>query len=92
MTALLALRLVTYLLVGTGVAALYGAGLIGPLGAALVVLAILVSWGHEEARERGAVRPALGWCLVATAAVAVTVDLFFLAYSLLDGMCISSSS
>ena len=86
MSALLALRLATYLLVGTGVAALYGAGLIGPLGAALVVLAILVSWGHEEARERGAVRPALGWCLVVTAAVAVTVDLFFLAYSLLDGM------
>jgi hypothetical protein len=86
MSALLALRLVTYLLVGTGVAALHGAGLIGPLGAALVVLAILVSWGHEQARERGAVRPALGWCLVATAAVAVTVDLFYLAYSLLDGM------
>jgi transglutaminase-like putative cysteine protease len=86
MSALLALRLVTYLLVGTGVAALYGAGLIGPLGAALVVLAILVSWGHEQARERGAVRPALGWCLVAAAAVAVTVDLFYLAYSLLDGM------
>ena len=86
MSALLALRLVTYLLVGTGVAALYGAGLIGPLGAALVGLAILVSWGHEQARERGAVRPALGWSLVAAAAVAVTVDLFYLAYSLLDGM------
>jgi protein-glutamine gamma-glutamyltransferase len=86
MSALLALRLVTYLLVGTGVAALYGAGLIGPVGAALVVLAILVGWGHEQARERGAVRPALGWALVATAAVAVTIDLFYLAYSLLDGM------
>jgi transglutaminase-like putative cysteine protease len=86
MSALLALRLVTYLLVGVGVTALYDAALIGPLGAALVVLAILVGWGHEQARERGAVRPALGWCLVATAAVAVTVDLFFLAYSLLDGM------
>jgi hypothetical protein len=86
MPALLVLRLVTYLMVGTGVAALYGAGLIGPLGAALVVLAILVGWGHEQARERGAVRPLLGWSLVATAAVAVTVDLFYLAYSLLDGM------
>ncbi|HXA94180.1 MAG TPA: DUF3488 and transglutaminase-like domain-containing protein [Candidatus Dormibacteraeota bacterium] len=86
MLALLALRLVTYLLVGIGVAALYGAGLIGPLGAALVGLAILVSWGHEQARERGAVRPALGYCLVATAAIAITVDLFYLAYSLLDGM------
>jgi hypothetical protein len=86
MPALLALRLVTYLLVCTGVAALYGAGLIGPLGAALVVLAILIGWGHEQARERGAVRPALGWSLVATAAVAIAVDLFYLAYSLLDGM------
>jgi protein-glutamine gamma-glutamyltransferase len=86
MPALLVLRLVTYLMVGTGVAALYGAGLIGPVGAGLVVLAILVGWGHEQARERGAVRPLLGWSLVATAAVAITVDLFYLAYSLLDGM------
>ena len=31
-------------------------------------------------------RPALGYCLVGTAAVAITVDLFYLAYSLLDGM------
>ena len=46
MPALLALRLVTYLMVCTGVAALYLASLIGPVGAALVVLAILVSWGH----------------------------------------------
>lgn len=86
MLALLALRLVTYLLVGTGVAALYGAGLIGPLGAALVGLAILVGWGHEAAREREAVRPALGMGLVGAAAVAMVVDLFYLAYSLLDGM------
>ena len=86
MPALLALRLVTYLMVCTGVAALYLANLIGAAGAALVVLAILVSWGHEHARERGAVRPALGWSLVAAAAVAIAVDLFYLAYSLLDGM------
>jgi hypothetical protein len=86
MSALLALRLVTYLLVATGVAALYGAGLIGPVGAGLVALAILVGWGHEQARARGAVRPALGYCLVGAAAVAITVDLFYLAYSLLDGM------
>jgi transglutaminase-like putative cysteine protease len=86
MSALLALRLVTYLMVCIGVAALYLANLIGAPGAALVVLAILVSWGHEQARERGAVRPALGWSLVATAAGAIAVDLFYLAYSLLDGM------
>jgi protein-glutamine gamma-glutamyltransferase len=86
MPALLALRLVTYLMVCTGVAALYLANLIGAAGAALVVVAILVSWGHEQARERGAVRPALGRTLAATAAVAIAVDLFYLAYSLLDGM------
>ncbi len=86
MPALLALRLVTYLMVCTGVAALYLANLIGAPGAALVVVAILVSWGHEQARERGAVRPSLGWSLVAAAAVAIAVDLFYLAYSLLDGM------
>jgi protein-glutamine gamma-glutamyltransferase len=86
MSALLALRLTTYLMVCTGVAALYLANLIGAAGAALVVVAILVSWGHEQARERGAVRPALGWSLVAAAAVAITVDLFYLAYSMLDGM------
>lgn len=86
MPALLALRLITYLMVATGVAGLYGAGLIGPLGAGLVGLAILVSWGHERARERGSVRPALGYGLVTAAAVAIAVDLFYLAYSLLDGM------
>jgi protein-glutamine gamma-glutamyltransferase len=86
MPALLALRLVTYLMVCVGVAALYLANLIGAPGAALVVVAILVSWGHERARERGAVRPALGWSLVATAAAAIAVDLFYLAYSVLDGM------
>ncbi len=86
MSALLALRLVTYLLVLTGVAALYGAALVGPVGASLVVLAILVGWGHEQARARGAVRPALGYGLVGAAAVAILIDLFYLAYSILDGM------
>ena len=31
------------------------------------LLAILIGWGHEQARARGAVRPALGYCLVGTA-------------------------
>ena len=86
MSALLALRLVTYLLVLTGVAALYAAALVGPVGASLVLLAILVGWGHEQARARGAVRPALGYGLVGAAAVAILIDLFYLAYSILDGM------
>jgi transglutaminase-like putative cysteine protease len=32
------------------------------------------------------VRPVLGYCLVGAAAVAIAIDLFYLAYSLLDGM------
>jgi transglutaminase-like putative cysteine protease len=86
MPAMLALRLVTYLLVGDGIAALYMAGLIGPLGVALVVAAILVSWALERARERGALRPAVAWGLVGTAAFAIAADLVYLAQTLLDGM------
>jgi len=86
MPALLALRLVTYLVVGDGIAALYLAGLIGPVGVALVVAAVLVSWALERARERGALRPAVAWGLVGTAAVAIAADLVYLAQTLLDGM------
>ncbi|HET8579197.1 MAG TPA: DUF3488 and transglutaminase-like domain-containing protein [Methylomirabilota bacterium] len=86
MSGMLALRLVTYLLVGDGIAALYLAGLIGPVGVALVVTAILVSWALERARERGALRPAIAWLLVGTAAAAIAADLVYLAQSILDGM------
>jgi hypothetical protein len=83
---MLALRLVTYLLVCDGIAALYLAGLIGPLGAAFVVLAMLASWWLERARERGVVRPAVAWGLVGAAAVAIATDLVYLASTALDGM------
>ncbi len=83
---MLALRLVTYLLVCDGIVALFLAELIGPLGATLVVLAMLTSWWLEGARERGAVRPALAWGLVGAAAVAIAMDLFYLASTVLDGM------
>ena len=86
MSSMLALRVVTYLVVGDGIAALYLAGLIGPLGVALVVAAILVSWALERARERGALRPAVAWGLVGTAAAAIAADLFYLAQSVLDGL------
>lgn len=82
----LGLRLVTYLLVGDGIAALYVADLIGPLGAGLVALAIAASFWHERARRRGFVRPALAWTLVGVAAVAIAVDLVYLASTVLDGM------
>jgi transglutaminase-like putative cysteine protease len=86
MSPALALRLVTYLLVSNGVAALLMAGLVGPLGAALVIGAMLGSWWLEAARERGVVRPVVGWGLLTVAAIAIALDLFYLAQSALDGM------
>jgi transglutaminase-like putative cysteine protease len=82
----LALRLVTYLLVCDGVAGLLLAGLIGVPGAALVVLAMLGSWWIERGRERGMVRAWMAWSLVGAAAVAIAMDLIYLASSALDGM------
>jgi len=86
MSPRLALRLVTYLVVADGIAALLLGGLIRPLGALLVGAAILASWWHVRARERGTVRPTLGWGLVGAAAVALATDLYYLAASVLDGM------
>jgi hypothetical protein len=86
MSPLLAVRLVTYLVVADGVAALLLAGLISPLGAGLVAAGILASWWLEAARGRGVVRPALSWGLVAAAGLALAVDLVYLASSMLDGM------
>jgi hypothetical protein len=86
MAPTLALRLVTYLLVCNGVASLLLAGLIGPLGAALVVLVMLGSWWLERARERGVVREWMAWALVGTSAIAIAMDLFYLASTALDGM------
>jgi len=86
MSPVLALRLVTYLTVADGIAALLLAGLIAPLGAGLVGAAVLASWWLERARERGAVTKALSWVLVVLAAAALTVDLLYLAATVLDGM------
>src|SRR6058998_115084 len=86
MSPMLALRLATYLLVCDGIASLFLAGLIGPLWAALVVLAMLGSWWLEGARERGVVRAWVAWGLVAAAAVAIAMDLAYLASTALDGM------
>jgi transglutaminase-like putative cysteine protease len=86
MSPYLALRLVTYLLVCNGVAGLLLAGLIGVPGAALVVLAMLASWWIERARERGIVRAWAAWGLVGAAAVAILMDLIYLAATALDGM------
>ena len=86
MPALLALRLITYLLVLAGVAALALAGLLGPVGGAILGLALLGSWAIDQVRERMPVRPHFAWALVVTAAVAIALDLLYLAQSVLDGM------
>src|SRR5215510_15550362 len=86
MSAFLALRLVTYLLVGVGVIALLLAGLLDPLGGVILALALIGSWAIDQVRDRMPVRPAFGWALVTTAAFAIGIDLLYLAQNLLDGM------
>ncbi len=86
MSGQLALRLTTYLVVADGLAALLLARLIEPVGALLVAAAILASWWHERARERGVVRSRFAWGLVGAAAVVLAMDLYYLAASVLDGM------
>ena len=86
MSALLALRLVTYLPVGVGVIALLLAGLLDPLGGVILALALIGRWAIDQIRDRMPVRPAFGWALVTTAAFAIGIDLLYLAQNLLDGM------
>src|SRR5262245_10431117 len=86
MSAFLALRLVTYLLVGVGVVALLLAGLLDPLGGVILALALIGSWAIDQVRDLMPVRPAFGWALVTTAAFAIGIDLLYLAQNLLDGM------
>jgi len=86
MSALLALRLVTYLLVGVGVVALLLAGLLDPLGGVILTLALIGSWAIDQVRDRMPVRSVFGWALVTTAAFAIGIDLLYLAKNLLDGM------
>src|SRR5215469_6944544 len=86
MSAFLALRLVTYPLVGVGVVALLLAGLLDPLGGVILALALIGSWAIDQVRDRMPVRPAFGWALVTTAAFAIGIDLLYLAQNLLDGM------
>src|SRR6267142_1878595 len=86
MSTLLALRLVTYLLVGVGVAALLLAGLLDPLGGIILTMALIGSWAIDQVRDRMPVRPLFGWAIVLAAAVAIALDLLYLAQSFLDGM------
>ena len=60
MSTLLALRLITYLLVGVGVAALLLAGLLDPLGGVILTLALIGSWAIDQVRDRMPVRSIFG--------------------------------
>ena len=86
MPVLLALRLITYLLVCAGVGALALAGFVGPIGGTILGLALAGSWLIDQVRDRMPVRPLFGWALVVAAAVAIALDLLYLAQTLLDGI------
>src|SRR3984893_6878691 len=86
MSTLLALRLVTYRLVGVGVAALLLAGLLDPLGGIILTMALIGSWAIDQLRDRMPVRSAFGWALVVTAAFARGICLLYLAQNMLGGM------
>jgi protein-glutamine gamma-glutamyltransferase len=81
-----ALKLATYLLVADGLAALYLGDLLGPVGVAVVSLAVVATWWQERLRVslrrvgRGETVPAL------LAGAASVLDLVYFAQSMLDGL------
>lgn len=85
MSVQLAFKVSIYLLVLDGVAALLVGGLLSPVGAILVLLAIAGSWWGEHLRARSDRVPALWRVLALGAAAFAIIDLFYLAESLLDG-------
>ena len=85
MSPVFAVRLAAYLLVADGLVGLVLAGLLGPAGLVVVGLALLLSWWQAAIRARIHTR-ALGAVLVGVAAAASTVDLVYVAESMLDGL------
>jgi protein-glutamine gamma-glutamyltransferase len=82
MTPQLALRISAYLLVADGVAALFVAGLVGPMGLALVAGALGLAWWRAGSGRRIA---RLDRVLVLVVAAAATTHLVYVAESALDG-------
>jgi transglutaminase-like putative cysteine protease len=78
----LALRLAAYLLVADAVAALVVAGLLGPLGLALIAVVLGLSWWRAGAGRR---MTRLDRVLVLVAAAAATMHLVYAAQSPLEG-------
>jgi hypothetical protein len=83
-TPRLALRISAYLLVGDGVAALFLAGLVGPIGLTLVAAALGLAWWRAGA-GRPIPRARLDRLVVLVVAAAATVHLVYVAQSPLDG-------
>ncbi len=81
----LAFRIAAFFLVGDGVAALYLAGLLDNLGALLVVAALALAWIVNLSRLSAGGLPMLARILILVVAGAVTLDLVYIAPSLLDG-------
>jgi hypothetical protein len=84
MTATLAIRVATYLLVYDGLLSLYLAGLLALPAALLAAGAVAASWWDEWLRAR--VSAGMGLALIGAAGLASAADLLFLSDSLLDGL------
>ena len=85
MSPALAVRLAAYLLVADGLIGLVLAGVLGPVGLAVVGTALVLSWWQAGIRARIHTR-ALGAVLVGVAAVASAVDLVYISETILDGL------
>jgi hypothetical protein len=82
MTPQLALRVSAYLLVADGVAALFVAGLVGPMGLGLVAGALVLAWWRAAS---GRMTARFDRLLVFAVAAAATTHLVYTAESALDG-------
>ena len=70
MSAPLALRVATHLMVLDGVVALFLGGLLGAVGALVVSAAVAASWWHEPVRDRIAAMPRGSQAIVVLVALA----------------------
>jgi len=86
MSAPLALRVATHLMVLDGVVALFLGGLLGAVGALVVSAAVAASWWHEPVRDRIAAMPRGSQAIVVLVALASAFDILYVAETMLDGL------
>jgi transglutaminase-like putative cysteine protease len=79
-----ALTVAIYVLVADGLLALLLGGLLGPVGGAVVGLAVVGSWWQHALRRRLDAVPRLGAALVVLATLAVALEVVLLAPAMLD--------